>query len=40
MPSADGWFISLCLNTEITVRGWAMMTFALWVMTQKTEGIG
>lgn len=39
-PTGDGWFISLCLNIEIAVRGWAMMTFALWVRTQKTEEIG
>ncbi|MDP1774034.1 MAG: hypothetical protein Q8L15_17325 [Methylobacter sp.] len=38
-PTGDGWFISLCLNAEIAVRGWAMMTFALWVRTQKTEEI-
>ncbi len=34
-PSADGWFLSLCLSIEIGFRGWAMMTFALWVKTQK-----
>jgi uncharacterized membrane protein HdeD (DUF308 family) len=33
-PSGDGWFISLCLNAEIAIRGWAMMTFALWVREQ------
>ncbi len=38
-PTGDGWFISLGLNTEIAVRGWAMMTFALWVRTQKAEEI-
>jgi uncharacterized membrane protein HdeD (DUF308 family) len=36
-PTAEGWFISLCLNTEIAVRGWAMMTFALWIRSQNTE---
>lgn len=38
-PTSDGWFISLCLNAEIAVRGWAMMTFALWVRTQKMDEI-
>lgn len=38
-PTGDGWFISLCLNTEIAVRGWAMMTFALWVRKQKVDEI-
>lgn len=38
-PTGEGWFISLCLNTEIAIRGWAMMTFALWVRTQKTDDI-
>jgi uncharacterized membrane protein HdeD (DUF308 family) len=36
-PSAEGWFLSLCLNIEIAVRGWAMMTFALWVRTHKID---
>ncbi len=34
-PSAEGWFLSLCLNLEIAVRGWAIMTFALWVRTHR-----
>jgi len=34
-----GWFMSLCLNTEIAVHGWAMMTFVLWVRTQKMDEI-
>lgn len=38
-PTGDGWFISLCLNAEIAVRGWAMMTFALWVRTQQADEI-
>jgi uncharacterized membrane protein HdeD (DUF308 family) len=36
-PSTEGWFLSLCLNIEIAVRGWAIMMFALWVRTKKTE---
>ncbi len=36
-PTGDGWFISICLNIEIAVRGWAMMTFALWVRTQNVD---
>lgn len=30
-PTAEGWFVSLCVNIEIIFRGWAMMMFALWV---------
>jgi len=37
--TGEGWFMSLCLNTEIAVHGWAMMTFVLWVRTQKTDEI-
>jgi len=33
-PTADGWFISLCLNIEISFRGWAGISFALWVRKQ------
>lgn len=33
-PSTDGWFLSLCLNIEIAIRGWAIMIFALWVKKQ------
>ncbi len=36
-PTGEGWFISLCLNIEIAVRGWAMITFALWVRKQNTD---
>lgn len=38
-PTGDGWFISMCLNAEIAIRGWAMMTFALWVRTHNTDEI-
>jgi uncharacterized membrane protein HdeD (DUF308 family) len=38
-PNREGWFISLCLNTEIAIRGWAMVTFALWVRKQKADEI-
>lgn len=34
-PSTSGWFMSLCLNIEIAVRGWAVIIFALWVKQQK-----
>jgi uncharacterized membrane protein HdeD (DUF308 family) len=37
-PSTAGWFLSLCLNIEIAVRGWAIIIFALWVKKQK-EGV-
>jgi uncharacterized membrane protein HdeD (DUF308 family) len=33
-PSTAGWFLSLCLNVEIAVRGWAIIIFALWVKNQ------
>ena len=33
-PSTDGWFLSLCLNIEVAVRGWAVIIFALWVKKQ------
>lgn len=36
-PISEGWFISLCLNVEIAVRGWAIMTFALWVRTLEID---
>jgi uncharacterized membrane protein HdeD (DUF308 family) len=34
-PEVEGWFLSLCLSIEIGFRGWAMITFALWVKRQK-----
>jgi len=34
-PSNAGWFLAFCLNIEITTRGWAMISFALWVKKQK-----
>jgi uncharacterized membrane protein HdeD (DUF308 family) len=36
-PSTAGWFLSLCLNIEIAVRGWAIIIFALWVKKQKEK---
>jgi uncharacterized membrane protein HdeD (DUF308 family) len=33
-PSTAGWFLSLCLNVEIAVRGWAIIIFALWIKNQ------
>lgn len=36
-PSNDGWFLSLCLNIEVAVRGWAVIIFALWVKKQKED---
>lgn len=36
-PTTEGWFISLCLNIEIAFRGWAIISFALWVKKQKTN---
>ena len=36
-PITEGWFVSLCLNVEIACRGWAGISFALWVRKQKIE---
>ena len=36
-PVPAGWFISLCLNIEIAFRGWAGITFALWIRRQKNS---
>ncbi|BCG63221.1 MAG: hypothetical protein methR_P0917 [Methyloprofundus sp.] len=33
-PTNAGWFLAFCLNMEITARGWAMTSFALWVRKQ------
>jgi uncharacterized membrane protein HdeD (DUF308 family) len=30
-PTNEGWFLSLSLNIEIAFRGWAMITFSLWL---------
>jgi uncharacterized membrane protein HdeD (DUF308 family) len=30
-PTADGWFLSLCLSVEIAFRGWAMIMFGVWL---------
>lgn len=30
-PTAEGWFLSLCLSVEIAFRGWAMVMFGLWL---------
>ncbi len=38
-PTAEGWFISFCLNVEIAFRGWAGISFALWVRKQKALGV-
>ena len=39
-PTNAGWFIAFCLNMEITARGWAMTSFALWVRCQHNSGKG
>jgi len=36
-PSDEGWFISLCLSIEITFRGWAGISFALWIRQQQQK---
>jgi len=35
-PTAESWFVSMCLNIEIAFRGWAGISYALWVKKQKT----
>lgn len=30
-PTAESWFLALCLSLEIIFRGWAMIIFSLWV---------
>lgn len=34
-PTGEGWFVSLCLNIEISFRGWSVISFALWVKKQQ-----
>ncbi|MFZ2724889.1 MAG: hypothetical protein WAX77_01420 [Methylococcaceae bacterium] len=36
LPTAENWFVSLCLSIEIGFRGWSMMMFAFWVKKQKS----
>lgn len=36
-PTAEGWFVALCVNLEIVFRGWAMMMFSLLVRQQKLQ---
>jgi uncharacterized membrane protein HdeD (DUF308 family) len=36
-PSTAGWFLSLCLNIEIAIRGWSVIIFALWVKKHKED---
>jgi uncharacterized membrane protein HdeD (DUF308 family) len=36
-PTDEGWFVSLCLNIEISFRGWAGISFALWLRSQKKK---
>jgi uncharacterized membrane protein HdeD (DUF308 family) len=38
-PSSAGWFLSLCLNVEVAVRGWAIIIFALRVKKQKDDDL-
>ncbi len=38
-PTNEGWFLSLCLNLEITFRGWAIMMFGLWVKKKNNKPI-
>ncbi len=34
-PNSEGWFLALCLSLEITIRGFAMMAFGLWIREHK-----
>lgn len=36
-PTAAAWFVSFCLGVEIAFRGWAGISFALWVRKQKNH---
>jgi uncharacterized membrane protein HdeD (DUF308 family) len=36
-PTDKGWFMSLCLNIEIAFRGWAGVSFALWVKNNNNQ---
>lgn len=33
-PTDESWFMSFCLNVEIAFRGWAGISFALWIRKQ------
>lgn len=35
-PVDEGWFVSFGLSTEIAFRGWAGISFALWIKQQQT----
>lgn len=30
-PNSEGWFLAFCLSLEISIRGFSMMMFGLWV---------
>jgi len=33
-PSADAWFMSLCLAVDVGLRGWSQTMFAVWLRKQ------
>ncbi len=33
-PTSEAWFLAFCLSTDIGLRGWSMMMFALWLKQQ------
>ncbi len=35
-PSSGGWFLALGLSTDIALRGWAIIMFALWLRGSET----
>jgi len=38
-PVNEAWFLSLCLNTEIAFRGWAILMFSLWVKKKNAQAV-
>ncbi len=38
-PTVESWFVSACLNIEIAFRGWAGISFALWVKNQSIKSL-
>ncbi len=36
-PSSAAWFLAFCLSTEIALRGWAVIMFALWLKIQQEQ---
>jgi uncharacterized membrane protein HdeD (DUF308 family) len=37
LPGSEAWFLSLCLGTDILLRGWSQTLFALWLREQSAK---